>query len=312
MQKTIFIRFLTILLPGFVSAQTLPLVQEIPIEKAATSLLTLEGYPDFLASDENGVWVTNEGRVEKLVFGKDKPVATVAIPEPCGAMAVGFGSLWVASCGKKSVYRIDLKTHTVQAIILTGLADPRGELSIAVGAGSVWLLTSPRGELSRIDPAKNEIVAHIEVAPDSFAAVFGDGSVWITNSSHASVQRVDPKTEKVVATIKVGKTPRFLTAGLGAIWTLNQEDGTVSRIDPKNHHVTSIAVNAKGTGGDIATGEKYLFVRAKTSLLFVIDPSSNQVIRSYGPAAGSGAVRAEHGRVWITAHDIHRVWVVIE
>ena len=286
--------------------------EEISIGEVAT-IFKVEGYPDFLATDEDGVWVTNEGRVEKFIFGNEKPVISVSMPTPCGAMAVGFGSLWVASCGKKSLYRIDLLSGEVSSIIVTGLADEQGELSIGIGAGSVWLLTNVSGELSRIDPYKNKVARKIKVMPNSFAAAFGFNAVWITNTASGSVQKIDHKEEKVIATILVGKTPRFLAGGAGAIWTLNQEDGTVSKIDPvTNKVVNTIIVDAVGSGGDITASDSKVYVRAKSPLLSVIDPSTNEVSTRYGPSAGSGAVRIENGRVWVTAHDINTIWILNE
>ena len=285
---------------------------QISIEGIATTI-KVEGYPDFLAADDNGVWVTNEGKVEKFIYGNEKPVMSVSMLSPCGAMAVGFGSLWVANCVNKSLYRIDLITGTILAIIKTGIADPDGELSVAVGAGSVWLLTDINGELSRIDPNENRISTRIKVLPHSFAVAFGFDFVWVTNTKNGSIQKIDPSREKVISTTSIGPTPRFLTAGSGAIWTLNQGDGTVSRIDPKTSQlVSTIPLDVAGTGGDIASGNNKIYVRAKNTMLSVIDPNTNKVVSRYGPPAGSGAVRIENGRVWITAHDINTIWVLKE
>lgn len=68
-----------------------------PIATRAIATLTIPGYVDFLAPDGRAVWSTNEGRVEKLQHDRPSPVAVVAVPALCGAMAVAFGSLWVAS-----------------------------------------------------------------------------------------------------------------------------------------------------------------------------------------------------------------------
>jgi len=285
---------------------------QISIGEIATTL-KVEGYPDFLAADHNGVWVTNEGRVEKFIDGNGKPVMTIYMPTPCGAMVVGFGSLWVASCSKKSLYRIDLITGDVSAIIETGIADPEGELSVAIGAGSVWLLTNINGELSRIDPTQNKIARRIKVMPHSFAVSFGFDFVWVTNTENRSIQKIDPIQEKVISTTQIGPSPRFLAAGLGAIWTLNQGDGSVSRIDPKTSQlVSTIPLDVAGSGGDITTGSNKIYVRAKNTLLSVIEPTTNKEVSRYGPPAGSGAVRVENGRIWITAHDINTIWILKE
>jgi virginiamycin B lyase len=287
------------------------------IAARATATLHVQGFADFLVLDDDHAWVTNEGRVERLAPDDSIPVATVSIAEPCGAMAIDFGSLWVANCATKTLVRVDLSTARVVAEIPTGLADPTGELSVATGAGSVWLLTDSAGVLSRIDPASNRVSARISVQPHSYAAVFGFGSVWISTTgrrgAHAkgSVQRIDPATNRVAATIRVGPTPRFLAAGEGGVWTLNQGDGTVSRIDPAtNALVATIPTGVPGGGGDIATGAGRVWVRASKILLQVIDPRQNAVVERYGPPAQSGAVRANAHHVWVTAHDIQTVWVL--
>ncbi|GHN01485.1 hypothetical protein WSM22_29740 [Cytophagales bacterium WSM2-2] len=294
----------------FPTYESLP--RESNIENSAIATLNLEGYPDFMKSEDNGVWVTNEGRIEKLEFGKLKPVFSVSIPQPCGVMATGFSSLWVANCKDESVYRIDLKTGKILVVIKTGLADKDGELSIAASDDGIWLLTKEEGELSKIDPRTNRVTLHIKVEPNSYAVAFGFGALWITNTKNNSVQQVDLKKNSVVASIKVGKEPRFLAVGRNGIWTLNQEDGTVSKIDPVTKEVKTIDVDVEGSGGDIAVGDKYVYVRAKKTLLSVIDPERGKVTARYGPIAGSGAVAVEHGHVWVTAHDINKVWVLKE
>jgi virginiamycin B lyase len=290
-------------------------VPTTPIASRAVATLNVPGYADFLAPDGRLVWATNEGRIEQLHPDSARPVATVKLPEPCGAPTVAYGSVWVASCqGRGSLYRIGRRSHRVEAVIRTGLADLRGELSVAAGAGSVWVLTDSQGVLSRVDPATDRVIARIPVAPNSYAAVFGFASVWLTNTTAGgpgAVQRVDPGTNRVVATIPVGPTPRFLAAGEGAVWILNQADGSVTRIDPSTDAVSAtIAADVAGSGGDIATGRGKVWVRAKKILLTAIDPRNNHVTERFGPAAGSGAVRVADDVVWVTAHDSQTVWVL--
>jgi YVTN family beta-propeller protein len=292
-------------------------VTPTPIAAMALATLKIPGYVDFLAADGRAVWSTNEGRVEKLQHDRLTPVAVVPVPSPCGAMTVAFGSLWVANCRDSSVYRVDLKSLRISAKIRTGLADPEGELSLADGAASVWVLSDAKGVLSRIDPKVDRVIAQIPVAPHSYAAAFAFDAVWITNTgpvgdqTAGSVQRIDPATNRVIATIPVGPTPRFLAAGEGGVWTLNQGDGTVTRIDPlSNRPVASIPLGMKGGGGDIATGGGRVWVRGSKVLLASIDPATNRVTDVFGPPAGSGAVRVAGNLVWVTAHDTKTVWVL--
>jgi virginiamycin B lyase len=167
----------------------------------------------------------------------------------------------------------------------------------------------------RINPETNEVVARIGVKPYSYAAAAGYDAIWVTNTGrprateNGSVQRVDPKTNTVVATITVHGQPRFLAVGEGAVWVLNQADGTVSKIDPRtNQVVATIEVGVPGPGGDIAAGEGAVWVRTTKVLLSVIDPKTNKVIKRFGPAQGSGAVRAGDGKVWVSAHDVNKIW----
>jgi YVTN family beta-propeller protein len=291
--------------------------KNIAVAECAIATMTVPGYVDFLATDGRDAWVTNEGRVEKLKIGSSSPVASVSIPKPCGAMVVAFNSLWVASCEDSSLYRVSLDSQKIIAKIPTGLADPDGELSLADGAGSIWVLSDARGVLSRIDAASNKVVAQIKVMPNSCAAAFAYGAVWITSSgleggsSAGFVQRIDPETNQVKATIPVGPGPRFLAAGEGGVWTLNWTDGSVTRIDPEiNQAVITIPLGMEGGGGDIATGGGKVWVRGTKVLLATIDPKTNRVSSIYGPPAGSGAVRVAVDFVWVTAHDTNTVWVL--
>ncbi len=284
------------------------------IEDKAVATLHIDGYPDWLEIEKNSVWISNEGlnlmqRIDPLT---NKIVATVKVNAPCAAFTIGFGSVWVASCLDQTIVSISLKDNRIDTTIPLTIADAEG--SIVAAEGSVWVLSDKKGKLSRIDPRTNKISDVIDVAPNSFAAAAGYGSVWITNTGddptkNGSVQRIDPKTNKVIATITVGKQPRFLAVGEGGVWTLNQTDGSVTRVDPKtNNVVATILCDVPGTGGDIAAGEGYVWVRAKKELLLAIDPRQNKVVGILGPPAGSGAVRAAHGAVWVTAHDINKVW----
>ncbi|MDP4605375.1 MAG: YncE family protein, partial [Erythrobacter sp.] len=79
------------------------------VEKA----LKVPGFADFIAIDGDTAWVTNDGRVEQ--WSATEKVASFAVPRPCGTMAIAEGSLWVANCPGAEIYRINLKTATLEA-----------------------------------------------------------------------------------------------------------------------------------------------------------------------------------------------------
>jgi YVTN family beta-propeller protein len=252
----------------------------------------------------------------------------VDLPAPCGAPIVSFGSLWVANCSDKSIYRIDRTTGKIISKIPTGLANKYGELSLASGAGSIWVLSDSSGVLTRIDPHKNKIQTTIKVLPLSYCVAFGYDAVWVTNTGSViynwktgeaiakksgSIQRINPGTNKVVANIKVGLAPLFIAAGENGVWTLNQGDGSVSRIDPlSNRVIATIDVKAAGGGGDIATGAGKVWIRGnQTAFLLSVDPKSNTVNKRYGPISGSGAVRVtKNNMIWVSSHDVNTVWLM--
>jgi YVTN family beta-propeller protein len=299
-------------LPFLLFSQQNSVPKELSIDSTAFATLKLPGSPDFLAPDGDDVWILNIDRVTKLSAKHKKPILNVPIPGACGAMIVGFNSLWVASCGKQAIYRIDNRTGKLLSVIPCGISDKDGEIILAIGDGSLWVLSDSTGVLTRISAKTNKIQTLIAVLPNSHCAVFGYNSVWITNTTANSVQRIDPKTNKIVATISVGKTPRFLASGENGVWTLNQGAGTVSHIDPEQNKVVAI-INTKvpGGGGDIATGAGRVWVRAtKGRFLQAINPVSNTVETIFTPISGSGAVRVTQHFIWVTAHDINTIWVL--
>ncbi len=285
---------------------------EVPIEKEAKHTITLKGYPDFLVADGDDVWVTNVDDVQKLSATSAVPVLQAKVRGNCGAPVVAFGSLWIASCTTQSVVRVNAATGKIVASIGCGVGDPTGELSLAASEDAIWILSDAKGTLSRIDPLTNKVVAQIVVKPNSFCAAFGFGSLWVTNTNDSTVQRINPKTNAVIATIAVGGTPRFVTMGEGAVWTLNQKEGTVSMIDPVlNKVIETIHTQVPGTGGDIAVGKSRVWVRAKNNrMLQCINPLTGKVTKVYTPLNGSGAVRVAGNYIWVTAHDVNKIWVL--
>ena len=309
--KLLFLSFFLVsTLTGF--SQKENSTTELRITNKAFAEILLKGAPDFLAADGDDVWVLNSDRVEKLSVKGKKPILSVSIPDACGALIVGFNSLWVASCKEQSVYRVDNKTGKILSKIHCGVADLKGEISLAVGDNSLWILSDSAGILTRINSKTNTIQAKIAVSANSFCAVYGYNSVWITNTTSNSVQRIDPNTNKIVATINVGKTPRFLAAGENGVWVFNQGNGSVSHIDPATNQVVAVIdAEVPGGGGDIATGAGLVWVRAgKGRLLQTINPVTNSVETIYKPVSGSGAVRVTDHFIWVTAHDINTIWIL--
>ncbi|MBC7381885.1 MAG: hypothetical protein H7296_02700 [Bacteroidia bacterium] len=313
--------YLILLLPFSSNAQK-DSIRIIDINKAAYKVISVGVKPDFIAIDGNDAWVVDDhqSRVIKISPDSEVPLLIVPIPEACTAPIVGFKALWVMSCTGKILYRIDHTSGIVLAKIATGMAEPNGEMSLAVGDGSVWLLSDSAGVLIRVDPKTNTVQAKITVLPNSYGLAFGHHSIWVTNYQNNSVQRINPKTNKVVATIAAGSKPRFITATNKGVWTLNQGDGTVSEIDPKlNKLVATIDVKAIGSGGDIAAGLDKVYVVSTNPLRPVqtIDVRTNLIETIYlqktadgKMAKTDGAVRISGKYIYISGYFSKKIWIL--
>lgn len=279
-------------LPAVAHAQTAQVI-EVP------------GFADFLAVEGKTVWATNRGRVEH--WSRKGKLAEVAMAHPCGAMALSDHTLWVADCKEGALKRIDTRSATITATIPTGIANPKGELNVVEGAGSIWVASDGKGVISRIDPATNAVIASITVDPGTFYLAFGYGALWAVSSDQQSVQRIDPQTNTVTARTALGKMPGFLAVGEGAVWVQEQGDGTLARIDRTTGAVSGrVKVGENLKWGDIDTGGGKVWLRTTDDQQFaVIDPSTLAIRARVGAAAGSGALRYTKAGVWTSAHDKH-------
>jgi virginiamycin B lyase len=282
-------------------------------------------------------------------------LARVAVPAGPGWLGVGFGSVWLSKSESHMLYRIDPVSDKVTASIPMGpdaelgiafglgsvwIADTKDHLlrqvnprtnkvvnsfpvnisnepegSIAVGAGSLWLLTNENGTdsgtLSRLNPKTGKVVANIKVKPHSYAVVLAHDSAWVTNSDDASVTRIDIRTNKVVADIAVHASPRFMAAGSGSLWVLSQSDGSLARIDPaSNRVVATIALGGAGPGGDLAVEDGTVWASAEGVPVSVIDPNTNALVRQFAGGQKADTLRAAFGAVWVVDELQGQIWKV--
>lgn len=270
------------------------------------------GFVDFLATNHEFIWATNQDKLQKFSSDVFTPVAEIDVPQAAGIPVCGFGAVWVASLKDQSIYKIDQESNQVLAVIKTGLADLTGEFSLCHSPEAIWL-AHQQGYVCRIHPTLHNIEAIIEVLPHSYNLSYSAGSIWITNTQNASVQKIDTASNKVVSRVHVDEKPWFLSASNNFIWTLNQRHGTVSKIDPINNCVIQtiqLPVEASGDGGDIYASNERVWVRTTHILLIEIDAASGSIIRYFNHpiAAGSGAVMQSKNQIWVTAHDIDLMW----
>lgn len=274
---------------------------QIPISRlTAETTLPIQLAPGAAASDD-AVWLRDgsAGTVIRVGAKDNKLSAPVSIGKPCASLVSAFTSVWVPSCGDRTVVRINPADLKVSAKAGVEVAD--GDGRIATGLGSIWVVTDRKGVLTRIDPDTNQPVAEIHVAGGAAAVLFHSDALWVTSGAGKKLTRINPNNNEIVEAVDVGPEPVRLAATDDAVWTLNRGDGSVTRVDSKtNKAVVTISIGKDVAAGDIAAGEGSVWISAPGVPLVRIDPRTNKVAQRF-IGDGGGAVFVAHGSLWLAA-----------
>ena len=297
------------------SEPKLPAIQ--PVAKVGGATIKASRDADWTLVAHGRAWVSGLGKGVGVYDARtSRPLGSVAVPEgPCAATEEGFGAVWTATCEPGGISRIDPATARVTGHVALAMTSD-GESSIGVGEGAVWALIDGSDcqvcALARIDPKTLKITNRYPVPPGATAVRAGLGGVWITNNRADSVLRLDPSTGKVVATIPVASGPRFFDVGAGAVWVMAQSAGALCRIDPADNRLVGCTVidPAGVQGGDLTVGNGFVWFRGTEALVAQVDPKSGRVVRRIGPGEGSGSAAAGSGQLWISAHDVSKLYRV--
>ena len=182
------------------------------------------------------------------------PAVEVGEPVPVGlspsAVAVGFGSVWVASRNDGTVARIAIAQGSGRPELTRGFPRPsqagQGPVAIAAGEGAVWVAAAD-GTVTRIDPGTEE-ARRVAAVPDPGGIAAGGGGVWVTSRSGRSLTRIDPRSGRVAGRpVRVGEAPADVSVGGGSVWVANTGSATVSRIDARS---------GQRDGKDVRVGEE--------------------------------------------------------
>jgi YVTN family beta-propeller protein len=217
----------------------------------------------------------------------------VAVGADPGPIAIGAGSVWVAS-GNGTISRIDPKANLVtQTFPLDNT--PSG---IAFGDGAVWFTTNEDRRLRRIDPSTNKVGTGIPVGNGPSGVAVGNGAVWVANRFDDTVTRI-PIGEGTTRVFRAGLTPSGVAVGEGAVWISNEAAGTVSRLNPTSGALQAITVGNGPSG--IAVGEGAVWVaNSIDGTLTRINPDDNSVAAAIPVGRGPSGVAVAEGFVWVT------------
>jgi len=260
--------------------------------------------------DGSEVWVTESGTNTVSVIpttgstpNKISGTVVVGIYPHGIAIAPDGKTAYVANTGpntgrggSQTVSVIDVASRTVTGTVRVGEApqvvtiSPDGSLAFVSCADGVYVITTSSGSVRKV-PERVRNPHGVAVTPDGT-------HVYITDSVQDKIVVVNASSLRTMARIRVGKTPwntAFDAQGSRAYVT-NANDNTVSVIDTALRKVTTtIPLGAGATTGTHATftqlnhvptaaapspdGNIWVACNASSSLV-VINPSSNQVIKS--------------------------------
>jgi virginiamycin B lyase len=200
-----------------------------------------------LAAGFGSLWIPSCGKGvlvrAELATGRIEAAIRAAPADSEGCVAVGAGSVWLAT-GGGVLSRIDPLTNRVARTIRV----PGGSFCPVYAGGFVWLTSSKHSLLAKIDPATNRVVLRVAVGPGPRFATAGGGAIWTLNQGDGSISRVDLATGKLVASSPAGLPGKGgeIAFGFDAVWATLI--GTpITRIDPASNAVVR---RRTGKGGD--------------------------------------------------------------
>jgi YVTN family beta-propeller protein len=140
-----------------------------------------------IAVGVGAVWVAELGQtVARISATTGKSTGTAELGVFPTALAVGYGSVWVAvpqpgPVPRVAVWVLDLQTVRVTETISIGEGGPYvPTLGVATGAGAIWVTNYAERTLRRIDPTTRTVVATIRLGGRPHSVAFGHGRVWVT------------------------------------------------------------------------------------------------------------------------------------
>jgi peptide/nickel transport system substrate-binding protein len=263
----------------------------------------------------------------------------VELAEPLGqrpgAMAKGFGSLWVAEPDRGVVARLDLEDGSVIDPTIRVGNSPSG---VAIGEGSVWVTNAGDSSVSRIDPETNEVsqtIPGVGTGPSGIAV--GDGALWVADTfgsallrvdpssgesqavglagqpsdvaftpngvwvsfAPAGIARVDPSNASVTLTQSVGSGPTAVLFAFGSIWATNHFDGTVSRLEPSTGRVeATISVGEGPSSLGAAAGSLWVANEFDDSIT-TIDPTTDTVEQPVQVGGAPASITTDGDGLWL-------------
>jgi YVTN family beta-propeller protein len=197
-------------------------IRQIAVHTGFVADLFAPATPNAVAPDGGaGVVWTNTIHNQLVRYDRLLERFSIGRGHSIDGIAVGAGSIWIASSVDDSVLRFDPQLGRTVAVIPVAAVRGRraaGPAAIAFGFGSIWVADALDDRVTRIDPHTQAVTATMAVASRPTELAIGAGGVWALNSGSGSVSHIDPSTNSVVATIEVGRVLTGLAASRSRVW----------------------------------------------------------------------------------------------
>lgn len=195
------------------------------------SVTTPSSAPCGLAASGDRLWVfdQSDGRGVLLDASTGTVLRKAKSTAHSGLAGWLFGSVWVTDFAGTSgtVQRLDPRSGTSIATIKTG----DGPISVASGAGSLWVANAKANTVSRIDPATNAVVATIPISGGGPTDVLvTHGYAWVTSYTGNALYRVDLSTNTVDGRLALPGPAQNLALAGGLLW-VTVSSGQLAGID---------------------------------------------------------------------------------
>jgi YVTN family beta-propeller protein len=126
-------------------------------------------------------WITDRGTnaVTQIADPSLHKVRQVTVGRAPQAVAVGFGSVWVANGDDDTVSRLEVG-DAVEPVTVATIPVGDRPADVAVGEEAVWVVNRGDHSVSRIDPKSGTVVATIRLEHEPVRVAADEGAVWVT------------------------------------------------------------------------------------------------------------------------------------
>jgi class 3 adenylate cyclase len=221
------------------------------------------GYPNGLAADGGGVWVSGSNSGSVTWYGDNLTQSVQVAPQSYG---LGTGSelaregpdLWATGILPPIVARVDVSGFSPELLFRLPLDRPPTALGVGEGYAFVG---DTAGRLVRVDPVTKETRVDSLTGRIQDIAVAG-GAVWVITDEQ-KLLRLSPGSLTVSASVDLPDPPTALAFGAGGVWVASASAGTVARVDPQtNEVVKTIAIGHRPQGIVVGDGHVWVTVRS--------------------------------------------------